>query len=284
MQPNVLVSQDLSCFGQVSLLTALPLINASGANISALPTALLSTHTGGFGDNTYLDLSQEMARIINHWQKLKLTFDGVYLGYLGFEPLQRLQKSLSTLVTHNSLILIDPVMGDNGRLYHGFDHQYVNAMKKLVQKADVLTPNLTEASFLLDRPQLVNGGIKEAKSAIHQLQERFEIQTILITGIPLTDDQIAVVGRQGANKLWVKTQTRFPSSYFGTGDIFAAALFSGLVSGHQVEKACDIAMDLLHTSILERQTKPKVDPRLGLNYNSALPHFYKQLSQGETND
>lgn len=285
LRSQVLVSQDLSCFGQVSLQTALPLISASGANVSTLPTALLSTHTGGFAENTYLDLSLEMARIITHWQKLKLTFDGVYLGYLGLKPLKELQKSLSTLTTPKTLVLIDPVMGDNGHLYHGFDQEYVNAMKELIQRANILTPNLTEAAFLLDQRQLLNGGIKEASIAVKQLQERFGIPFILITGVPLANDQIAVVGCQKTTgEIWVKTQTRFPASYFGTGDIFAAALFAAVISGHSIQLSCDIALELLHMAIRARQEESQSDPRVGLNYNSALPKFLKQLAQGETND
>ena len=283
MQKNILVSQDLSCYGQVSLQTALPLLSSSGANVSVLPTALLSTHTGGFKDNTYLDLTQEMTAIVAHWQKLGLHFDGAYLGYLGLGPLQYLHKNLSSLLKTNALVLIDPVMGDNGQLYSGFDETYVTAMKKIVSQAQILTPNLTEAAFLLDEPDLITGGIAAAKTALVKLHEQYQIPTILITGIALTDQQIAVVGNSD-KQIWTETRPRFPTSYFGTGDIFAAALFTGLMYGLSAKKACSAAMDLLQTAILQRQKSPEIDARIGLNYSVALPNFLNHITQGGKHD
>ena len=116
MQPNVLISQDLSCMGQVSLSVALPLLGACGLSPSVLPTALLSTHTGGFEANTYLDLADEMTAILQHWQTLDTKFDAVYLGYLGKKPLEVLLQQLACVCTPDCLYLIDPAMADHGKL------------------------------------------------------------------------------------------------------------------------------------------------------------------------
>lgn len=279
MSKNVLVSQDLSCFGQVSLLTALPLLSASGLNVSALPTALLSTHTGGFGHNTYLDLSQEMVAIINHWEDLNLKFSGIYLGYLGHQPIKQLTKHLARLTTAQALVLLDPVMGDNGHLYQGFDRSYVTAMQMLVPQAQVLTPNLTEAAFLLEQPELLSGGLSAAQFASQELQQRFNIPLVLITGVPVNNKQIAVVGWQANEGSWTETRQRSSASYFGTGDILAAALFAGLMQGVTPQTACSIAMDLISSTITERQADTNIDPRIGVNYSHSLPLFLKHLTQ-----
>ena len=124
MRADVLISQDLSCAGQVSMSCALPLFGAVNLKPTVLPTAVLSTHTGGFGNNTYLDLADEMIRILQHWQTLDLKFSAVYLGYLGANALDVLQTDLNLVTDAKTRLLVDPVMGDHGRLYRGFDIKY----------------------------------------------------------------------------------------------------------------------------------------------------------------
>ncbi|GBG94296.1 pyridoxal kinase [Ligilactobacillus salitolerans] len=280
MPQNILVSQDLSSFGDVSLMTAVPLLSASGLETTVLPTALLSTHTGGFGQNTYLDLSQEMKQIISHWQKLELKFDAVYLGYLGQKPLQQLQAKLASLSAPDCLTLIDPVMGDHGRLYSGFDDQYVSSMRELVKQASILTPNLTEAAFLLDSPELIDGGLAGAKKASFLLHEKFQISTVLITGVATEAGQIAVVGYEGQrHEYWSIKRPLFAANFFGTGDLFASALISGLLHKLPPYTAAESAMDLISQAIANRD--PQTDPRLGLNYATALPAFIHRILQEE---
>ncbi len=279
MFKKILVSEDLSCFGQVSLTTAIPLLSASGLNVSVLPTALLSTHTGGFGNNTYLDLSLEMTRIIRHWHELNLSFDAIYLGYLGIKSLHQWQKSLSSLKSSRGLVLLDPVMGDYGQLYQGFDQNYVQEMRSLINQADVLTPNLTEASLLLGEPQLLFGGVSEAKQAASKLQARFHSTAVIITGIPASNKQIAVVGQERNKKHpWLAIRPSSSTNFFGTGDLFAAGLLSGLLNECSPENAANASMDLIKNAISQRSTR--TDRRVGLNYSAALPHFLQQISQG----
>ncbi|HIW88649.1 MAG TPA: pyridoxamine kinase [Candidatus Ligilactobacillus excrementipullorum] len=280
LSQNILVSQDLSCFGQVSLLTALPLLSASGLNVTALPTALLSTHTGGFGQNTYLDLSHEMGQIINHWHELNLTFSAVYLGYLGQQPLRQLLARLPKITDPDSMILLDPVMGDHGKLYQGFDQSYVTDMRALLPQAHVLTPNLTEAAFLLGQPELSHGGLVAAKLAVKELHDQFQVPVVLVTGVPVNEQEIAVVGQTKEQPLWTEIRPRIAANYFGTGDIFAAALFAGLLHGLSAQKASIAAMDLLSHAITVRQSEPEIDPRLGINYSQALPQFLQQINKG----
>ena len=146
---GVLISQDLSCMGQVSLSVALPILGACGLKPTVLPTTILSTHTGGFGNNTYLDLSHEMTQITKHWQELDISFKAAYLGYLGENALDFWLQNKELL--SQKIILIDPAMADHGKMYRGLSQQYIEKMRQLVTKATILTPNMTEAAFLLGK-------------------------------------------------------------------------------------------------------------------------------------
>lgn len=263
---GVLVSQDLSCAGQVSLSVALPVLGASGLKPTVLPTAILSTHTGGFGKNTFLSLDDEMIKIMDHWQEAGLDFSALYLGYLGKSALDFWTKEIGYFKQKNKLILIDPVMGDHGQLYRGIDEEYVVKMRQLIKSATILTPNMTEAAFLLDK-EVPNGSLKEATALASELASRFNIPNVIITGIALMNEKIAEVGIT-AGRSWSLIQNKLPGSYFGTGDLFASAFLAGVMHDEDLEKSCSIAADFVAQSI--RQT-PKQDPRLGPNYAAALP-------------
>ena len=146
---RVLTIQDISCLGQCSLTAALPIISACGTETIILPSAVLSTHTGGFKGYTFRDLTEDIPLITNHWQRENQKFDCLYTGYLGnIKQIDYVSEIMETALNDNSMRIVDPVMGDNGRFYSGFDMQFVKAMEKLCQKADVILPNMTEASFL----------------------------------------------------------------------------------------------------------------------------------------
>lgn len=279
MQPNVLISQDLSCMGQVSLGVALPLLGACGLQPNVLPTALLSTHTGGFGANTYLDLAPEMIKILQHWRQLDTKFDAVYLGYLGAHPLDVLLQHLQSVCQKDCLFLVDPVMGDHGKLYRGFDKNYVAQMQQLVQKASIVTPNLTEAKLLLGmalKPTTSPVTLSEAHQVAQQLATQFEIPYVILTGLDLTAHQIGVVGYQLADKTnWDIVQPKLPGNFFGTGDLFASVLLAGILKGYQVKPAAQIAMDFISQAI--QQTPKEHDLRYGVNYATAIQTLLSSL-------
>ncbi len=152
-QKRIVAIHDISCFGRCSLTVALPIISAFGIETSIIPTAVLSTHTGGFSDFTYRDLTDDILPIVNHWKSLGLNFDAIYTGFLGsFEQIDIIDQVFELLKTPQTLIIVDPVMADNGELYKIFPKDFPKGMKKLCQKADILIPNLTEAALLLDEP------------------------------------------------------------------------------------------------------------------------------------
>lgn len=274
MQANVLISQDLSCVGQVSLGVALPLLSALDFCPDVLPTALLSTHTGGFGENTYLDLSSEMSRILQHWQTLQLRFPTVYLGYLGVKPLTVILKHLDTLKTDNALILVDPVMADHGKLYRGFDLDYVAKMRQLVKSASIVTPNLTEAQLLLGEALTTSPiTLEQAQKTLCRLAQKFRLETAIMTGVDLGEN-IAVIGYE-AGEVWSLTCSKLAGNYFGTGDLFASALLAGILRGKTVKVAAKVAMEFISRAI--QLTPTPRDERFGVDYAKALPYLLEKL-------
>ena len=147
---RVVSIQDISCLGKCSLTVALPIISAMGVETCVVPTAVLSTHTGGFKGFTFHDLTQEVTPISDHWKKEGITFDAIYTGYLGsFEQIELVGKFFDDFGGENTLVYVDPAMADHGVLYPGFTPEFAKEMGKLCGKADVIVPNITEASFML---------------------------------------------------------------------------------------------------------------------------------------
>ncbi|MGI6218122.1 MAG: bifunctional hydroxymethylpyrimidine kinase/phosphomethylpyrimidine kinase, partial [Coriobacteriales bacterium] len=146
---RILTIQDISCVGQCSLTVALPIISACGIETCILPSAVLSTHTGGFTGFTVRDLSDDIPGIAAHWQKEGIKFDAIYTGYLGSEDQIDYVLDISEKLTNPGAVKIfDPAMADNGSLYPAFDDKYVVAMRRLCSHADFVLPNITEASLL----------------------------------------------------------------------------------------------------------------------------------------
>lgn len=278
---KLLIIQDLSCAGQVSLSSALPILGAAGYQPTVLPTALLSTHTGGFGENTFLDLSSELTKIINHWSTIPLTFSNVYLGYLGQSAISVILNQLKQVLTAESAILLDPVMGDHGKLYQGFNQDYPAQVCQLAKHAALLTPNLTEAELLLQRP-LSSGTvtISYAQQLMVDLQKKFKHSAILITGVNLSQQKIAVLGSEGISReIWQLTTPKLPGNYFGTGDLFASAITAAVLKKVPLKKATQIAMNFVADNLKQCELVfPKIDSRLGLDYSDGLPLLLKQLN------
>ena len=247
---GVLISQDLSCAGQVSSSVALPILGASGMRPTLLPTAILSTHTG-FKDNTYLDLSGEMPKIVEHWRKNKINFDALYLGYLG--------KSALDFWLQN----IDQLKRD----------EYVAKMQKLISKATILTPNITEAAFLLDK-DLTEVTLEKAQEFANELTEEFAIPNVIITGISISKEKIGEVGIT-ENKNWSLIQEKLPGSFFGTGDMFASAFLAAVIHGNNLEKSCSIAADFIRSAIMNTDQ----DPLFGPNYAAGMPWLLQELEK-----
>lgn len=272
-QPQVIISEDLSGVGQVSLGVALPVLAALGFNCAVMPTAYLSTHTGGLGQPTTVSLAAQIAPTSAHWQTLPLRPQGVLLGYLGQAALPAWQQVLPDW-QGAPVRLLDPAMADSGKLYSGFDDRYVAAMRELIPQASLITPNLTEAQLLLGQQQALAPRSDEAAAALAaQLTATFGVQT-LVTGIPLTDGTLGVAGCTSGAAPWVNRNQRLAGHYFGTGDLFAAVVCGALMRGQTLQRAA-----ILGASFVARAIQRTDEPRLGLNFAGSLPWLSRELEE-----
>ena len=247
MIPRIAVIQDLSCVGRCSLGVAMSVLPAMGLEVAALPTALLSTHTA-FEGFTFVDLSDEMERIMAHWRALNLRFDAIYIGYLGSIRLIELaERFIALFRADGAPVILDPAFGDNGALYAGFDGTYVARLRSLCSHADVILPNLTEACFLLDMPWEDSAACAELlhSQARRLLGER--LKNVLITSCRFDGDQTGLVC-VGADD-FSYPHDRLALSCPGSGDLFAS-VFAGLMTlGRGIRASACIAADFTRDCI-----------------------------------
>lgn len=269
--------QDISGFGRCSLSVALPIISACSIETCAIPTALLSTHTGGFNGYTYKDLTSELFPIAEHWKSLNLHFDALYSGFLGSrKQIEIVSDIFDMLKSNDTIILVDPCMADNGKLYSLYDNSMINGMRKLCSQADIIVPNITEAAFLLDQNYKPDASIEEIKEMAINLN-KLACNKVVITGVSFENDIGAVCYDGYKDKFDIYVMNKCPINYFGTGDIFASVLISGLVRNLSLYESMCLAVNFCSKSI-ENTFKYSKDKRFGVNFESNLPWLAKQLS------
>lgn len=249
---KVVSVQDLSCYGQCSLTVALPILSAYGLETAVLPSALLSTHTSGFTGYTCLDLTEELGSIVRHWRQEGLVFDALCTGYIGdvrqFDLILSLQQ---TLLREGGLLIADPAMADDGRLYPALNRDIVLGMRELVRHAQVVMPNLTEASLLLDLPYQEQYSQAELQSLLRGLADLGPELSVL-TGVSHPDGRIGAMAYRRPTGEFTEAYTlRVPRHYHGTGDVFAAVLTGELLGGRETQPALEAACDFVVQSILE---------------------------------
>ena len=240
--PRVLTVQDISCVGQCSLTVALPIISACGVETCVLPSAVLSTHTGGFSGFTFRDLTDDMPGILAHWQKEKITFDAIYSGYLGStKQIAYVSDIFDGVAAEHCVKVVDPAMADHGKLYYGFDMPFVEAMKTLCAKADYLLPNLTEACFLTDTPYTETYD----RAFIDELLQKLcalGCKNVIFTGVSYEAGKTGVVVYENGVYNYYEHEL-LPNSCHGTGDIYASAFVGSLMRGKSAFEAARIAAD-----------------------------------------
>lgn len=238
-QKRILSVQDFSCFGTCSNTVALPVLSAAGVECAVLPTALLSTHTGGFHGYSFLDLGEEMEKILRHWEnEEEIRFDMLYTGYFGSAPqLSLLASRRDTLLRPGGKILIDPVLGDRGQLYSVYDGDYVTAMRDFCRIADWITPNVTEAHLLADVPYAGDAFEEERFTRLLDRLLAGGCQCAIITGVRFGDDRIGVAWRAQDESMQTLSAVRSPAPLHGTGDLFASALAGYLLNGYSLREA-----------------------------------------------
>lgn len=276
-QKRVLAVHDLSCVGRCSLTVALPILSAAGLEASALPTAVLSTHTGGFTGMTFRDLTQDLPAIFAHWKTLGLAFDAIYTGYLGSaEQVALVEQLFDAFRGEQTKIIVDPVMGDHGKLYPGMSEKMPQLMKRLCQRADVIVPNQTEAALMLGRPYLETPDQAEVDDLMQALREMTRASVVL-TGISPEEGKLgAAVYDRETGQSACPAAPHMPGSYHGTGDVYASALTGAYMVGKTLVQAAQIAADFTQQSIVE--TLPLgLETRYGVCFERALPQLLRAL-------
>ncbi len=276
---RIISIQDISALGKCSLTVALPIISAMGVECAVVPTAVLSTHTQ-FSGFTFHDLTDEMEPIADHWKQQDFHFDAIYTGYLGSFRQVDIVKRYFRDFGSGARIIVDPAMADNGKLYAGFGAEFPLKMAELLDGADLVLPNLTEACFLLgeeyraeyDRPfimRLLEGLLKKGA------------RTAALTGVSFEKGRLGVVSLDGETGNFSEYYTEhLPASFHGTGDIFSSAAVGGLIRGMSVPEALALAAD--YTVECIRLTLAEENHNLyGVNFEQAIPYLVRRLERDQ---
>ncbi len=244
---KVVAIHDLSGTGRVSLMAVIPVLSTMGIQVCPLPTAVLSSHTQ-YPEFTFLDLTDEMKKIIDTWDKLKLKFDTFYTGYLGSpQQVKIVEDFISKFRRPQDMVVVDPVLGDNGSLYKGITEEMVTEMKKLIKYADVITPNTTEMFRLLDLEYKNEVTVEEMKSHLKELSNAGP-DIVIVTSVPETDNpnntSVYAYNKYG-NRYWKVTCPYLPAHYPGTGDTFTSVITGSLMQGDSLPIALDRAVQFI---------------------------------------
>ena len=279
---RVAAIHDMSGYGRCSLTVAIPIISVMGIQVCPLPTAYLSTHTGGFTGFTYRDLTEDINPIKEHWLSLGLKFSSIYTGFLGsFEQIDIISALFDELKSPETLILVDPVMADNGKLYSIYSPEMARGMAKLCKKADMIVPNLTEAAFILDEEYRGdNYDQNYIESTLKKLAE-LGPEYVVLTGVSFD-------GKLLGAATYTKSKNEFSYSfcdciegYFhGTGDVFGSTLLSAIERGFPLNKAAGIAVDYTQKCIIET-VKLNQEIRYGVAFERVLPYLIERLGESQ---
>ncbi|MFW5758966.1 MAG: pyridoxamine kinase [Bacteroidota bacterium] len=242
---------DLSGVGRVSLTSVIPILSAMGVQVCPLPTAVLSSHTQ-YPDFYKVDLTPHLKPMIEHWKKLELTFDTIYSGYLASASQTSIvEYVIDTFSQANMLVVVDPVMGDNGRRYTSLGTELVSQMQKLITKANVITPNLTEAALLLNERYDPGITLERIKEWLKRLSEMGP-SIVIITSVPETPDKkitSVVAYDKNTERFWKVSCNYFPANYPGTGDSFTSVLTGAILQGDSLPIALDRAVQFISQGI-----------------------------------
>ena len=292
---RIVTIQDISCIGRCSLTAALPVISCMGVETCVIPTAVLSNHTA-FPGFTFRNLTDEIGKIADEWERQGLHFDAIYTGYLGsVDQIRIVQDFISRFRDEKTLVIVDPAMADFGVLYKGFDKRFVTAMRRLCRNADIIVPNITEAAFLLDEPyhdpwenkssgnyerKLTSEDAEAAMLHVHRLLRRLTdlgAKKAVLTGVRNMEGRIgsaAYDSREG--RFYEHFATFYPEHFHGTGDLYASVLTGALTRGLELRESMGLAVDFI--AECARITLRDPDHRwYGVNFEEAIPYLVDRL-------
>jgi len=273
-QKRVAAIHDISGVGKCSLTVVLPIISAAGVECSVMPTAVLSTHTGGFTGFTFRDLTDDMAPIADHWKKENISFDALYSGYLGsLRQIDIVADIFEMFRKPETVVMVDPVMADDGKLYSLFTPEHVKGMAKLCGRADIIIPNRTEAAFMLGREY--KGGIMTQNEADKLLKELADlgVNQVVLTGVCFGESDLGAACYDAVTgKIDYVPGERIEGMYHGTGDVFGAFLLGALMRGKTLPEAVRIAVDCTCAAI-RLTAEDGTGPRMGVRFEAVLSAY-----------
>lgn len=268
---RILTIQDISCIGQCSMTVALPILSACGQETCILPAAVLSTHTGGFGKPAVRILTEAMPDIWHHWQEQGITFDAIYIGYLGsLDAVSHARDIMDALLAPGGKIIVDPAMADHGKLYSGLDEAYAEAMMELCLRADVMMPNITEAAMMTGMPFRADFD----KAYVEELLTKLGGREVVLTGVGFEPDETGAAIRTEKGIEYYHHK-KVGKNYHGTGDIFASAFVGAWMSGKDMPDAVRIAADFTRLCIQKTFENPA--HWYGVKFETALPDLIEML-------
>lgn len=278
-QKRIAAVHDISCVGRCSLTVALPILSAAGFDTGVLPTAVLSTHTGGFENFTYRDLTSDINSISDHWQSLGLKFDALYSGFLGsYEQIELVENLFDNFKSDSTLIMVDPVMADHGELYPVYSSEMASGMARLCKKADIIVPNLTEAAFLLGEEYRPSG---YEKAYIEDMLVRLSDlgpQKVVLTGVSYDEENLGAASfDRSTGKIEYAFNKKNPSIFHGTGDVFASTLLAGIMHHLPLNTAVQLSVDYTYECIKLTEAMNQ-EKRYGVCFEMAIPYLLKRLN------
>lgn len=274
---RVLTIQDISCVGQCSLTVALPIISACGVETAPLPSGVLSTHTGGFSGYTFRDLTDDIPAIEAHWQKEGITFDAIYTGYLGStRQIDMVSHIMDTCLNSGAKTIVDPAMADNGKLYYGFDMDFVKQMAILCAKADIIVPNITEACFMTGIEYKTEYDKAYIMSIIDALT-KLGTKTIVLTGVTYNSDTTGVVVFENGEYSYYEHK-KLEGGCHGTGDVYASAFTGALMRGFKTFDAAALAADFTLLCI-EKTLPDSKNHWYGVKFETCIPELIQMINK-----
>lgn len=268
--PKIAAVHDLSCFGRCSLSVIIPILSKLSTQVCPLPTSVLSTHLGGYSHISATDFTDKMTDIYTAWQSEQIQFNCIYTGYLASDAQIATVNDFIDKFNEHSLVVVDPVMGDNGKLYSKYTSQMQTAMRQLITRADIITPNYTEACFLLEEEYIaIHTNLDKIYSYLVRLAE-FGSKKVVITGVHLADNSIANVAYDADTQEFFTTYSpKVPAHYPGTGDIFTSSLIGYLLLDFSLDMALLQATRFVYECI-DLTYKLGTQPREGVLLESLL--------------
>jgi len=267
--PKVAAIHDLSSYGRCSLSVIAPVLSSMGVQCLALPTAVLSTHTGGFTGMAICDLSDFLRQTLEHWKQTGVTCDCVYSGFLAGDNQIDIVKEYIKYYK-DAMIVVDPVLGDNGHLYQTCTNELLLRMKELITHADIITPNITELCLLLDKPYSQRLSLDCAFEYLEQLSQKSGVKKIVLTGVILQEEMLSNIAYDSITKeFFVTGSKQISENYPGTGDIFTSVVVAQLVNGKTLDKAVRKAADFT-SKCIEKTFEKGIEPRQGVLLESIL--------------